>query len=105
MRREIHCRHLGFLQHPLIIHDTVILSAVATSSVEEQDFNVTFASLLVEALAFAPEWRGDVRVSANDVIDILVRLFVGGCLANKSIVEEFEHSSPNVSPKSNESHN
>lgn len=98
MCRKINSRHLAFLEHTLIVHDTVILPAIAAGCVQEQDLLITLARLFVEDLGSAPERRGDVDVSANDVVVVALWLFVRGCGADERVVEDLEDSSPDVRP-------
>ena len=37
VRWKINCGHMAFLQHALVVHHTVILPAITTSSMEEED--------------------------------------------------------------------
>lgn len=46
----------------------MVLSAIATSRVQENDLLVSFARLLVEDLTLSPHRRCDIDVAADDAV-------------------------------------
>lgn len=101
MSREIDGGHVTLLEHALVVHDAVVLPAVATGGVQEEDLLRTGARLLVEALASTPNGGGDVGVAADDGVVIALWLGVCWCFADELIVEELEDAAPDVCPGRN----
>lgn len=91
-------RHVAPLQHPLIIHNAVILTAVAASGMKEQDFLVSRARLLIEHFAPPPCWSRNICISTNNVIVITQGFFIGWCGTNECVMEEFKYSAPYMCP-------
>ena len=98
MRREIDGRHVAFLEHTLIVHDTMILPTVAACSVQEENLLRASTGLLIEALAPAPDGCGDICIAADDGVVVPLGFGVSGSLANELVVEEFEYAAPDVRP-------
>ena len=118
MRWQIKCEHAALLAHPLVVHDAVVLSAVTTCSMQENDLLVSLAGVLVKDLtstlarskhkleqssvylAFAPERRRDVDVFPSNVVLFHLRFIVCRRRTRVCIVNELQHASPNVCPAS-----
>ncbi len=95
---EVNGRHVALLEHTFVVHDTVILPAVASSGVKEEDLLRPVSSLFVEALASAPQRRSNVGVPAYDLIIIELRFSVRWCLPNELVVQKLQNTAPDVSP-------
>lgn len=98
MSRKIDRSHLRRLQHALVIHDTMILTAIAAGGVQEKDLLAAFTGLFVEDLAPPPKGRGHVSVASDDRIFIALRFLLRRRLANQRIVKYFEDAAPDLCP-------
>ena len=96
MRRQVECRHPALLPHPVIIHDAMILTTIASCSMQKQNVLTAFARLLIKDFAFAPSWASDIHVATNDVISFAFRLLVRRCRSVLGIMKKFENPSPDV---------
>ena len=68
MARKIERDHSALLHHSGVVHDTMILSAVRASGMQEDNLLLTIAACFVEDLRAAPDWSIDIDVAANDVV-------------------------------------
>ena len=78
----------------------MVLSAVATSRVQEDDLLVSFARLLVEDLTLSPHGRRNVNVASNDAVFVQFVLLILGSGACKGVVQELQDTAPDMGPAS-----
>lgn len=98
MSRQIKGNHTALLPHPLIIEHAMVLTAIASSSMQEDNILVAFTRLLVEDLTLAPHRRSDIHVTTNNMIFILLRLFVRRRRTDQSVMQQLEATAPNMRP-------
>lgn len=76
----------------------MILPAITSGSVKEEDVLVSVARLLVEYFRAAPDWSRHVCVSPNDVIIVTLWFFIGWCWTNQGVVKDLQCSTPDMCP-------
>jgi len=96
--REIKSSHPALLPHPLIIQHAMVLPRITTRRMQEQNLLLAFPSLLVEDLALAPHGRGNVRIPADNMVFVRLRLLVLRRRARVGIVQDLEDAAPDVGP-------
>ena len=78
----------------------MILTAVATCRVEEDNLLLSLAGLLVEDLTLPPKRRLDVSVATDDAVLVQFVLVVLGSGASEGVVQELQDTAPDVGPAS-----
>lgn len=78
----------------------MILPAVTSSSVEEDNVLVSLTSLLVENFASSPEWRLNINVTTDDGVLVQLRLVICRCWTGVGIVKKLKHAAPDMCPVS-----
>lgn len=91
MGGQVKGSHGALGSHGGIIHHGVILTAVASSSVEEDNLLRAVAASLVEDFASSPDWSVNIDVFANDVKVVLsFGLLVLGNGAVETLTDQFQ---------------
>jgi hypothetical protein len=117
MSRKVESGHVQLLASTRVVHDTVVtlasksnplsrsrfsepmvLPAIATSSVQENDLLFPFARLLIEDLALPPKRRLDIDVAPNNAVVVQLVLSVFRSGAGEGVVQEFQNTTPDVGP-------
>lgn len=70
MGREIERDHLALSSHGWIIHNSVVLATITSSSVKKHDFLRALATKLIEYLGLSPYRSIDIDIFASDMIFI-----------------------------------
>ena len=86
-------RHGMVRTYTRIVHNAVVLSAITTCSMAEDDLLLPRTGHFVEDLRHAPNWAVDVGVFAGDVVFGHFFLGVGVDGAVESFTEKFEQAS------------
>lgn len=76
----------------------MILPAVATSRVQEDNLLLSLARLLIEDLALAPQRRLDVDVATDNTVVVHLVLGLLGGRTGEGVVKELQDTTPDVSP-------
>jgi hypothetical protein len=76
----------------------MILSAITTSRVQEDDLLVSLTSLLVKDLTLPPQRSFNVDVATDNTVFVKLVLLVFGSGPSEGVVKEFQDTTPDVSP-------
>jgi hypothetical protein len=66
--------------------------------VQEDNILVSFTSLLVEDLTLSPQRSFNIDVTSDDAVLVEFVLLVLGSGASEGVVQEFQNTTPDVSP-------
>jgi len=78
----------------------MILPAITARGVQKHDVLSSFARLLIEDLAFAPQRRCDIHITSDNAVLVGLVLLVCWGWACEGIVQEFQGTTPDMSPTS-----
>ena len=78
----------------------MVLPAIAASRVQEDDFLISLARLLVKDFTLSPKRRRNIDITADDTVFVQLLLFVFGSRASKGIMQELQDTAPDVRPAS-----
>ena len=97
MTWKIKSNHVTLFEHLGVIHNTMVLSAVRTSGMQEDNVLVSGSTLLKENFAAAPGWGLDINVATSNMVNVSLGLHINGLWSTLCFVKDLEGTAPEMS--------